>query len=135
MLSKAKCPHCDLQLRNEVPGSVITCPGCRKQFQMPSPAESIVDGWDETETEPQSEGDLLLHHIVECKESLHQIDSVVSRAASTLTDAEATVRHLSQQVKTLNTLVFVIAIPFILSLGLWLLLLLLFFTGVIGSRF
>ena len=131
MVPTASCPHCDKKLRNETPGQTVRCPGCRKPFQLPGlpadedplqpkpkpPVSSPVDEWDDTPEQP-AENDLMLHHLVECKELLRSVDQTASRAAARLTDVEATGRLLSRQIKTLNTLVFVIAIPFILSLAL-----------------
>lgn len=151
MVATAKCPHCKKRLRNETPGQGVKCPGCNQPFRMPSilgeaddplQPDALVAEWDddipqptqsEPEPQPKPEGDLMLHHLVECKELLYSIDATESRVAVSAADAAGWARHLSKQIRTLNTLVLIIAIPFIVSLGLFLILLGLGFLGVLFS--
>ncbi len=148
MVATAKCPHCKKRLRNETPGHAVVCPGCERPFRMPEilgeaddplqpeepSATSLIAEWDDAPPVPETEGDLLLHHLVECKELLERIDATESRVAVSAADAVGWIRHLSKQITLLNQLVLVIAIPFVISMGLFTIMLALGLLGaMIGS--
>lgn len=154
MVATAKCPHCKKRLRNETPGQAVQCPGCNQPFRMPSilgeaddplQPDAPVAEWDdvpqqtqsepepEPEPQPETENQVLLRHVVECKELLDRIDATESRVAVSAADAASWMRYLSKQITLLNRLVLIIAIPFIVSLGLFFLMLALGFVGALFS--